>query len=353
MLIYILNFISILIYSLFFKDKKKLVILITFQMMMILAFRSKMLGVDLNNYELFYATYKNYSFFEIIKSIRFIGYANLAYGTESGYVLFNWIIGTLGFDFHSYLIICAIICMSSIGIFIYRYSEEPVVSFIMFLALNGYEYFFGILRQSLGLAIFLFAIPFVERRCMGKFLVTVIAASFFHISFLFTIPLYFLSRIKVQSIHYVVVLIGSVCIAIFTPWINNLIISKVLNMLGKSYSASFEWNNMFLLLILFCILFYVLGIKQLDNVIQWGFLMALPVQALGFYIPVFSRAAIGIFLCFAYILIANIIKIQNISYKILFKALLYTAGLVFYIYNLYDSSIVPYVTFFDSFYNGG
>ena len=58
MAIYLLNFISIPIYDLLIKNKKKLVLIVSLQLFLILALRADTLGVDLDNYKQFYEFYK-------------------------------------------------------------------------------------------------------------------------------------------------------------------------------------------------------------------------------------------------------------------------------------------------------
>lgn len=350
MWVYFFNYISLPIYRLFIKDKKKYVILVTLQMFIILALRAENLGYDLGNYAVYYGYYKTLSFFKIIKSFNLLGKANLSwYGQESGYVLFNWIIGKMGFSFHSYLVIHAFVCMVSIGVFIYRYSENPALSFSLFLTLGEFEFFFGILRQALGLAVFLWAVPALKERNPKKYFILSILAYLCHSSFMIVVPLYFLANIKIKSVHYIVIFIGSFCLIFLTPFLYNNFISKIFVMFGRTYySLTYEWNNMFLLMLVFAVFFYFLKGDYLDGTLQWGYLMILPIQAMTFYFSILSRIAMFTFFCFAFVLTANVVEHQKErSNRFLLKFVFYVIGYGFYVYALKNGVTVPYNSIFD------
>ena len=155
MAIFLLNYISIPIYDLLIKKKRAVLLLVTLQMFLILALRADTLGVDLVDYKIFYEHYQTMTFGEIIRGFRPIGGSAHVYGVDSGYVLFNWIIGKLGFSFHSFLVIYAGLVLSSVALFIDRYCEDVGVALATFVSIGGFVSLFGILRQSLALAIFL------------------------------------------------------------------------------------------------------------------------------------------------------------------------------------------------------
>ena len=149
-------------------------------------------------------------------------------------------------------------------------------------------------------------------------------------------------------------IVGSMAIVVLCPTVFKLFISKALVALGKSYDwVGFQWNNMFLLIVLllfFIAMYYKEKTNKGNLALTWGFLCALPVQALGFYISTFSRAAIGIFLPFVYVLFPNVLHgfrdkrlaavIEIASYALLFE---------FYLYVLPKSYNIPYVSIFNTY----
>ncbi|MBP3370414.1 MAG: EpsG family protein [Clostridia bacterium] len=349
MAIYLLNFISIPIYDLLFKNKKRMIIfLLSVQMFLILALRADTLGVDLGNYKIYFEHYNKMSFMEIIKGFRPIGGSAHDYGVESGYVLFNWIIAKMGFSFHSYLVIYAAIVVISTAIFMDRYCEDPALGFATFISVGGFVSLFGILRQSLGFAVLLFAIPALVKRKFWRYLIIVFIAGLFHQSLLIAILLYPFAKFKANKTLYISVLLASLILVVLTPTLYNNIIFPILLKLGRYYYISdFAWNNMFAVMILLAVLIMVFFKHRYDsdNAMQCGYLMTVPIQALAFYIPVFSRLAGSVFTNFLCVLIpGTVYSFEGRSQRIQAKTVAYAGLFVFYLYTLLTNDvIVPYV----------
>lgn len=352
MAIYLLNFISIPIYDLLIKNKKRLVFLVATQIFLILALRADTLGVDLENYKQYYEFYRTLPFGEILRGFRLIGGSAHDFGVESGYVLFNWLIGQTGASFHTFLVIYAAIVVGSVSLFIYRYCENPALGFATFISLGAFISFFGILRQSLGLAILLFAIPSLVKRKFWRYLFFVALAGLFHQSLFIAILLYFFSKLKANRPLYASVIISSVLIPFLTPIIYNKLISPLLEKLGRPYSISdFSWNNMFAIMIALALVFMLFfnNSEREDNSLQCAFLMALPLQALAFHIPIFSRLANAVFLNFSCTILPNMLcRIDGKSQRFQANTVAYLGLFAFYAYTMIDSVLVPYVPFWAS-----
>jgi hypothetical protein len=355
MAVYLLNFLSIPIYDLIIKKRKKLLLfIIALQTFLILALRSETLGVDLaDSYKIFYEHYRTMPLKDIILGFRPLGVSAHDYGVESGYVLLNYIIGKLGFSFHSFLVIYAAIVVIGVSVFISRYCEDVALGFATFIAIGGFVSSFGILRQSLGLVILLFALPSLVHRKFWKYCLFVFLAGLFHSALLIAIALYFLTMLKANRALYIAMIGGSVALVFLTPLVYNAVIFPILAKMNKYYYlGAFEWNNMFAVMLLFAILimiFYKLDRsgKKGDTAMQCGFLFALPLQALSFYIPVFSRLAGAVFIHFLCALIpATVASFETRSQKFQARTIAYTGLLLFYLYVLLtDDYIVPYVPY--------
>lgn len=293
----------------FSKNRKACVCVIGIQLFLILAFRSDSLGVDLGQYKLMYDAYTDNSFVDIIKGFHLFGYSDVLFGRESGYVLLNWICSNLGMNFHGFLVVQSAICVFSVCFFVYRYSKVPWLSFSLVIALGLYTYMFCILRQSLAVAFLFFAFPYIIERNLIKFLICICFASLFHVVALCYLPLYWIAN-KQVSIKNVVV---GIFISIFFPIFFKGFTILFLNSFGKSYvfSSGILLNKMlffFLFVIFFLLLFYrdVQFSKKIDkSVMFWGFFFTLPVEMMSLFMPILGRAAIGMFLPLAAILIPN------------------------------------------------
>ena len=349
MAIYLLNFISIPIYDLLIKNKKRLVFIIALQMFLILSLRADTLGVDLDNYKQFYEFYRTLSFGEIMRGFRLIGGSAHDFGVESGYVLFNWVIGKLGFSFHSFLVIYAAIVVTSVSVFIYRYCDNAALGFATFISLGAFVSFFGILRQSLALAIFLFAIPSLENRKFWRYLALVVVAGLFHQSLFLAIVIYFIAKLKANKTLYSIFIGASLLLVVATPLFYNKLIFPILVKLGRYYYLNdFEWNNMFavMLVIALLLMFFFKNRERVDNSLQCAFLISLPLQALAFYIPIFSRVAGAVFFNFVCVLLPNALSaLDSKRYRLQANMVAYIGLFAFYLYTMIGSVLVPYVPF--------
>ena len=349
MAIYLLNFISIPIYDLLIKNKKRLVFIIALQMFLILSLRADTLGVDLDNYKQFYEFYQTLSFGEIMRGFRLIGGSTHDLGVESGYVLLNWVVGRLGFSFHSFLVFYAAIVVGSVSLFIYRYCENAALGFATFISLGAFVSFFGILRQSLALAIFLLAIPALERRKPIRFFFIVIIAGLFHQSLFIAAVLYFVVKLKANKALYVIFIGASLALTVITPVLYNNVVFPIIVKLGRYYYLNdFEWNNMFAVMMVLAVffMFFFKNREREDNSMQCGFLMSLPLQALAFYLPIFSRLSGAVFFNFVCVLLPNTLsRIENRNQRFQANTVAYIGLLAFYLYTMIDSVLVPYVPF--------
>lgn len=349
MAIYLLNFISIPIYNLIIKNKKWLVFIISTQIFLILALRADTLGVDLENYKQYYEFYRTLPFGEILRGFRLIGGSAHDFGVESGYVLLNWLIGKTGLSFHSFLVIYAGIVVGSMSVFIYRYCENAALGFAAFISIGAFVSFFGILRQSLGLAVLLFAVPFLVKRKFWRYLLLVIVAGLFHQSLFLAIVLYPLAKLRANRIFYAIVIGGSLALTVLTPVLYNKVVFPILAKLGRYYYiGEFEWNNMFAVMLMLAIIFMLFfkNEKKEDNALQCAFLLALPLQALAFHIPIFSRLSNAVFFNFACVLLPNMLsRVGGRNQRFQAYTVAYLGLFAFYAYTMIDSVLVPYVPF--------
>lgn len=350
MLLYICSFLSVPLYGKLIKSKKILVAIISIQMFLIFALRSELLGVDLISYREYYYSYQSLSFGDIFRNFSLI---DNKLGFEFGYVLLNWMVGRLGFDFHGFLVVYAIICVSCVASFIYKYSSDVPMSFMIFMSLGSFVTMFGILRQSLGLAIFLLAIPSIKKKHFIRFLLLILLASLFHRTLLLTFPLYFLDRVRVKRSTYFKMIVCSFLIVLATPLLAKLI-SNLMTLLDKNYPASsFTWNNMYLVILFFIVLvalFYDFKNDTNENVFHWGFIFALLIQSFTFYYPVFSRISNAIFMNFSCIVLAQafLFKGRKLTFKGPIRIAIICGLLLLLVYSVNgNKELVPYVPFWN------
>ncbi|WP_214815630.1 EpsG family protein [Exiguobacterium sp. s131] len=114
---------------------------------------------------------------------------------DPGFYLFQRLIQYVITDYQVYLVLIAMIFMIPLGYFIYKYSSEPLISFLLFSVLF-YEFFAVTgLRQTVATAlVVLVGYHFVRARKLGWFLLLVCIAMTIHKSSLIFVPFYFIAN---------------------------------------------------------------------------------------------------------------------------------------------------------------
>ena len=356
MLIYILNFVSIFLYGLLIKNKKLFVALASIQLFLILALRDPLLGVDNAVYMAGYDYISELSFADMLSRLHLIKTADLVYpfAFESGYAVINWIVAALGFNFHGFLILYAAFCTFALGRFVYKYSEDAMLSVIMFVSMGFFIYMFGILRQTIVLALFLLAIPLIKDRKITKFLAVCLIAFTIHRLSIIIVPLYFVYNIKITKKRFVG--IGMLLLAFFavSPLIANYVIKPLLSLFGKSsYDISFNLNSYIFIMVFLALMILLFAsfdeqfVNNPDgNFLCWCFVYAILIEIVGLYNDVIARAMFVPYVA-VIILIPNILKkYKHTGIAVIGKGLLIVLLFAFMIFTLQGDFVNPYVSCF-------
>lgn len=90
-------------------------------------------------------------------------------------------------------------------IFIYKYSENKFMSLLLYFSGVFIMFDMGVIRQGIAIAIALISIKYIKEKSFMKFMLIIILSSFFHISSLVFIPLYFIANKSLNRWHYYIV----------------------------------------------------------------------------------------------------------------------------------------------------
>ena len=352
MAIYIINILLIIIYAILIKDKKKFTILVSIQLFLILALRSKYLGVDLVNYNDGFYYIKSLSFTDMISKLHFISTAELKYPFvyESGYVLLNWIISHLGLSFHGFLVICAFINIASFSYFIYKYSEIPWLSYIMLCAFGIYTYFFGIIRQSLALSVFLWAIHFAINNKNKRAILLFVLSFLFHRTILIMLPIFILIKTKpIKKKTFTILITLSFPFLLSSNIIYSNIVYRIMLFFGKGYTGhGIQINNLIILLYIIAISIIIFSNfkktenNKMFNIAIWMLILSIYVEIIGMYNDNFART-MQLYNSFLLISIPTVIKqYENQRIIIIVKYIIVLLLSIFMIFSLKNSEIVPY-----------
>lgn len=136
-------------------------------------------GYDFTSYQTFYEGAGN---FENI--------LNGNIDAETGYLLLNYIFTSLGLNFYTFILFLAILSISLLQIFLYRYTPYPSLIWIYYYGRFFLVRDMGQIRSALACIILLYAIPYILKRKPVQFLLVVSIASLFHISAWFFVLAY-------------------------------------------------------------------------------------------------------------------------------------------------------------------
>lgn len=120
---------------------------------------------------------------------------------DPGYPLIEKVFQIFSKNYQMFLIFIACIFFILLGIKIYKYSENPYLSYIVFSTL--FYSFFAITghRQTLATAIVVFlGIELIKKRKLIKFLLLLVLVSTIHASAICFLPFYWISQIKIKRI---------------------------------------------------------------------------------------------------------------------------------------------------------
>lgn len=168
------------------KVKQKFLLWCGLFMFVIIAFRHKEVGSnDSQNY---------FNNWELLSGLTFDGLKSFMRDSsfEKGYLLFVWIFSHIFPEGQFVFIISALIFTVSVCRFIYINSEDPELSFVMFICLGLYSFMVQGLRQAIAMCICLFAIEFCKKRKFIPFILLVLLASTFHTSAIVFFVVYFI-----------------------------------------------------------------------------------------------------------------------------------------------------------------
>ena len=149
-------------------------------------FRDSSVGTDTNSYVNHFTGEKR--FFDNIL------FSNSS--MEVGYKFLEWISHIISNNYWSLLTIVAIFIIIFQFKSIYALSVFPLVSIFALITFGYFTFSFNGMRQGIALAIYMYAIQYVIKGNLKKYIFWVLIAFLFHKTVIIMVPLYFILRIK-------------------------------------------------------------------------------------------------------------------------------------------------------------
>ncbi|MDY3304982.1 MAG: EpsG family protein [Clostridia bacterium] len=191
-------------------DKRKRTFLILVGIALVLIMGCRYADIDsrgdLNNYARLYTKIKDVEW----KSV--IGYNNM----EPGYLIMNKFLSTVLPWTQSIIFIEAFICVFSTFRFIYKNCRDVYLAVLLYLAQGPFIFQLTGFRQAIAMSICLFAVEYVKKRKLFRFLILVGLACTFHTTAVMFIPFYFVANFKlsfktiaIYTVYYILMLFSA------------------------------------------------------------------------------------------------------------------------------------------------
>jgi len=302
------------------QNKKVFCILASSQWILLSGLRDYSVGADTYVYKIYFDNISNSSWASLWDSFGNILFKGVD-GRDPGYPLFEKLVSTFTTNYHVYLFIIALLFTIPLGIWIYKNSAEPLMSFLLFSSL--FYAFFAITghRQTIATAlVVLIGYKFIKERKFLPFLFLIIFAATIHKSALGFAPFYFIANIKITKKYLFSISALVTVLFIF----KNQFMAILGNIMGyEEYTDQFQgagtWTFTALLLVLFIITIWqsspmIENCKQVTHYIN-ALLMALVFVPLTFVNPNAMRV-VQYYSIFIMLLVPEMIKTFNDKEKV-------------------------------------
>lgn len=212
MIIYIINFIVNMLLGFFLlynknisekkyiKRKKMYLIITIIQFATLCGLRSTKIAYDTYAYEIIFNQAPS----------TFASIFNNTSHVEIGFSILCSIIKIFGGNFQILLMITSFFVMGSCCIFIYRHSNNILLSVFIIISFPFYYSSFDIIRHFVALSFFLLGYKYIENNNFVKYLIYIFIGSLFHSISLLFIPFYFIKKIKFNFVTFVVMILLTV-----------------------------------------------------------------------------------------------------------------------------------------------
>ena len=323
------------------KREKKYCIFIALVFILIAALRGENVGTDTDGYYRDYTSLGLVSFEQILKS----------QAENPGYYVLAKVMYDAGVSVQLWFGIVATLYVGSVSKLIFRFSKNITLSYIMFLTLGFYSFSLSGLKQTIAMAILLYAFNFLYDKKYIRFFICLAVSTYFHASswsFIFA----FILAIMKQKRYIYMLLSCAFAIVIFNA---KSILGSAVDLLGNEhYGKYLEYDKkyspttfvVFLVILLFAFVYLKNYAKEnrKECTMMCG-MTYLGVIALLFSFVVASAFRLALyFTVFSIILVPNVLTYEkNIRIRELLNIVISLVCVLYFIYvNREGGSIVPY-----------
>lgn len=178
---------------------------------------------------------------------------------EYGYQYMSVILNRLFESDQTLFIVSSFIVCLSLFVFLRRTSTNPVLALYFFVTMGFFQFSLTGIRQSLAMAITLFAFPLIQKKRFFIYILVILLAMLFHKSAIFCLPLYWMMNMSSNPRNNTLMFLGIIVIYYFAePFL--LTVSEVLN---YDYGVESTGNGLEFMCVV--LLITLLSYKQKDS----------------------------------------------------------------------------------------
>lgn len=170
---------------------------------LVIAFRDKAVGST--DSAIYYERWENMSF----RNIEGLKENILKSRMEPGFLCAVWILSRVFQHPQFIFVLSGLLFSISVCLFIYRNSDNVVISFILFITWGLYAFMVQGLRQAVAMSICLFSIESVKKRKLFRFIIQVLIAFLFHKSAIVFAVVYFMPWKSLSLVSKLQMLVAS------------------------------------------------------------------------------------------------------------------------------------------------
>lgn len=271
--------------------KKVFLILSCAELIILAGVRGSRVGADTEVYLRALESYKNLPHNTILTAKLIY-----PYDFEWGYFLITKICAWVGFSKTLFLFLIASFLYIPIFKYIYEESNYPFLSILIYFSFGHFAYSLGIFRQMIAINIMIYAIKYIQKDNIVKYLICLVFAMSFHSTAIIMLPLYWISKMDLRK-HIGKILILQIALFLFgrsfiLPIVKSSTeysgyISSIYDTSGGSYK-----NIILLNIILLGALLMIKNkdiLNRRDKLIIAQLVSAIMLQTIGYHMSIFGR----------------------------------------------------------------
>lgn len=324
--------------------KRLLIVFMWLALFFMIAFRSKFVG-STDSYH-YYDFWKDLSHTSWAKVPEYID----STGMEALFCYTVWIFSHIFSSPQWIFALTGLLFSISVCRFIYKHSEDMVLSFVMYVTLGLYTFMIQGMRQAIAMSIILFAIDFCIKKKFIRFVLLVLLAAAFHGSAIIFLPMFFVYGLTIKKGTMFIFLAGAGTIFACSP----LIVRLGNQLFEREYSETFESGGLiavsiYILIICAALLF---GSKRYDDK-KFSFFFYMTFIGSVFYIMRYTGVDVAervsyYFMFGQMFLLPSTLNVFVAKERWISKIVVYILCIALFLYRLRGSNLVPFEFFWQA-----